>query len=119
MKWDRPSETLSTLIETNLEDVEYDKRKMFGQVAYFIKGNMFTGVFESSIFLRFSVETKTELMKEYPLTTHFEPRKGMAMKEYLVLSKDIVDSKVFPELLSKSIEYVSGLPEKKKKERKK
>ena len=115
MKWEHPSEELSEFLSESLSSIDCEKRKMFGQLAYFINGNMFTGVFQSRIFLRFALETKTELMKEHPELDHFEPREGMTMKEYVAIPPELLDTSVFPKLLSKSIEYVSNLPMKKKK----
>ena len=87
MKWSKPSEDLVTLLDMKLVDIDYEKRKMFGQWAYFFNGNMFVGVFQSDIFFRLSQERKDEIFEKYPDTKPFEPRTGYIMKEYVVFTK--------------------------------
>ena len=116
MSWEKPSEDLMAYLTTKLENVECEKRKMFGQYAFFLNGNMFTGVFQSRIFLRLSPESKIETMEKHSDITHFEPRKGQIMKEYIAIPPIIVeDEDLFSRLLDSSITYVRGLPPKKKK----
>jgi TfoX/Sxy family transcriptional regulator of competence genes len=89
---------------------------MFGQFAFFLNGNMFTGVFQSRIFLRLSQESKKETMELHPEVSHFEPRKGQIMKEYITISPEMVANDDFlTQLLDSSIDYASSLPPKKKK----
>lgn len=115
MKWKKPAENLVAFLDERLSSIECEKRKMFGQYAYFLNGNMFTGVFQSDVFLRLSPEFKRELMDQDSRIQDFEPRKGQIMKEYILIpSETLSDEKGFSELLSSSIEYVSHLPQKKK-----
>ena len=116
LKWEKPSEDLMDYLTAKLENVKYEKRKMFGQFAFFLNGNMFTGVFQSKIFLRFPRESKKELMELHPEICHFEPRKGQIMKEYVTIPPEMVANDQFlAQLLDSSVAYVSGLPPKKKK----
>ena len=115
LKWEKPSEDLINHLAAKLENVECERRKMFGQYAFFLNGNMFTGVFQSRIFLRLSPESKKESMVQHPEISHFEPRKGQIMKEYVAIPPEIVESEdIFSQLLDSSIDYVRGLAPKKK-----
>jgi TfoX/Sxy family transcriptional regulator of competence genes len=115
MSWDRPSEDLLRLLEDNLQGVECEKKKMFGQYAFFMNGNMFCGVHESNLFLRMAHKDLEEAMSRYPELRKFEPRKGMAMKEYVQANPEFVeDVERFRRLLKQSVEYASELPPKKR-----
>jgi TfoX/Sxy family transcriptional regulator of competence genes len=115
MKWEKPAEDLVTFLDKVLKEVECEKRKMFGQYAYFLNGNMFVGVFQSDVFLRLSPDYKRELMEKNPKIRDFEPRKGQVMKEYILVPPEtLLEEEVFLELLEVSIKYASSLPTKKK-----
>jgi TfoX/Sxy family transcriptional regulator of competence genes len=115
MKWKKPAEDLVVFLDERLHNVECEKRKMFGQYAYFLNGNMFTGVFQSDVFLRLSPDFKRELMEKDSTIRDFEPRRGQIMKEYILIPTEILlKEEAFSELLGSSIEYVSQLPPKKK-----
>ncbi len=115
MKWEKPVKDLVAFLDEKLIDVECEKHKMFGQYAYFLNGNMFTGVFQSDVFLRLSPDFKRELMEKDSSIRDFEPRKGQIMKEYILVPSDILsEEKTFSELIESSIRYVSQLPPKKK-----
>jgi len=115
LSWEKPSEDLMDYLAAKLENVECEKRKMFGQYAFFVNGNMFTGVFQSSIFLRLSPESKRKIMEQHSKVSHFEPRTGQIMKEYIAIPLEIVENEgLFSQLLDSSITYVRGLPPKNK-----
>ena len=89
---------------------------MFWYPAYFINGNMFTGVHGDKLFLRLSDSDVTDIVKNCIEVTSFEPMPGRAMKSYVVLPKTVYfNNKLFAEWLDKSITYVSSLPAKGKK----
>lgn len=116
MKWQKPSEEHITFLKTRLKPVKCESRKMFGCPSYFINNNMFIGVFGTSIFIRLSPEDLEKTLKKYPKVKHFEPRKGMVLKEYVSLPESIHQQKnVFTSLLEKSLKYVRSLPPKKKR----
>jgi TfoX/Sxy family transcriptional regulator of competence genes len=88
---------------------------MFGGLAFFINRNMFTGTHQSNLFLRLSSDDREEALSQKGITV-FEPRKGMVMGEYVVLTDEVLDDESkLNELLSKSITYVSSLPPKEPK----
>jgi len=110
---------LVELLKQNLMDVDYIEKKMFGKFAYFINRNMFTGVHQSYLFLRLSSQDREEALSLEDITV-FEPRAGLVMKEYVVLTNSILSNESpMKELFQKSISYVSGLPPKEPKKKKK
>ncbi|MFW9981337.1 MAG: TfoX/Sxy family protein, partial [Candidatus Thorarchaeota archaeon] len=100
------------LIKSHLKDVDYTEKKMFGGLAFFINRNMFTGTHQSKFFLRLSAEDREDALAQDNITV-FEPRKGMVMSEYIVLTESLFDEPSKLEVLfTKSVSYVSSLPPK-------
>ncbi len=115
----RPKEELHELIKKHLKDVDYSEKKMFGGLAFFINRNMFTGTHQSHFFLRLSSDDREAALSQDGIIV-FEPRKGLVMGEYIALTDSILDNNLdFIELLQKSISYVSSLPPKEPKKKKK
>ena len=110
-------EELHEKIRAHLKDVEFTEKKMFGGLAFFINRNMFTGTHQSDLFLRLSVDDREMALSQDDIKV-FEPRKGMVMSEYIVLTDSALgnDTK-FKDLLQKSVSYVSGLPPKQPKKK--
>jgi len=116
MEWKKAPTEIVAFIANKMKNINCDYKKMFGYPAYFINGNMFTGVHGDKLFLRLSDADMVALMKNCSEVTFFEPMPGRPMKGYVVLPKIIyLDNKLFAELLDKSIKYISSLPLKKKK----
>jgi TfoX/Sxy family transcriptional regulator of competence genes len=59
-------------------------RPMFGNLAAFVNGNMFLGVFGSQVFVRLNDADRAALLQEKGASI-FEPMPGRVMKEYVVL----------------------------------
>jgi TfoX/Sxy family transcriptional regulator of competence genes len=119
-KWRKPSEDLMDLLDTLLEPHNCTSRKMFGSLTYFINKNMLTGVHEDVIFLRLSKEDQKKIKKEFPSVVQFEPLEGRKMREYVVIDEEIYrDIPTLEIWLDKGINYVSSLPPKKPKQKKK
>jgi hypothetical protein len=78
---------------------------------------MFTGTHQTDLFVRLSAEDREEALSQVGITV-FEPRKGMVMSEYVVLTDSVIGTKL-KELIQKSISYVSTLPPKEPKKKKK
>ncbi len=93
-----------------------DFRKMFGYPAYFVNGNLFTGLHGDRLFLRLS---QVDLKKIFELNAGvepFEPVPGRAMKGYVVLPPSFYcDERLFSEWLNRSFNFVSWLPPKQSK----
>src|ERR1700694_4396433 len=58
-------------------------RPMFGNLAAFVNGNMFTGLFGEDLFVRVSDDDRGKLLKEGG--ADFSPMPGRAMKGYVAL----------------------------------
>jgi TfoX/Sxy family transcriptional regulator of competence genes len=116
--WEKVSTELSELLEKALISCDCQKRQMFGCPAYFVNNNMFTGVHQSSLFIRLSEVAQKELLVSNPDVTKFEPMAGRIMKEYIVLPESIYnDSKALSKWLNRSYEYVLSLPLKETKQK--
>ena len=90
-------------------------KKVFGQPAAFVNGNMFFGVFGESVFLRFSDHDRTEA-ERVPGFVPFEPMPGRAMRGYLVVPKLILGNRSQArQWVERSRSHVAGLPPKKAK----
>jgi TfoX/Sxy family transcriptional regulator of competence genes len=61
-------------------------RPMFGNLAAFVNGKMFSGLFGDDLFVRLD-EKDREVLLKISETSTFEPMKGRKMKEYVVLPK--------------------------------
>ena len=100
------------------DDPRIQVRPMFGNVAGFVNGNMFIGLFGSDLFVRLSNGDRAELLQEEGASM-FEPMKGRPMKEYVMIPKewrqrpDRVKGWV-----SRSLNWVGEMPEKKAKRKK-
>ena len=110
MKWSKPSQELLELLEQSLRGVQFERRKMFGQYALFMNGNMFAGVFEDTVFLRYAPDEQEELFSEFDEVAHFEPREGRPMKEYITLPDSIFsEPDARRRLLERAVSYASSL----------
>ena len=106
-------------LEEALRGVDCQFRKMFGYPTYFINNNMFVGAHHEGLFLRLSSEDRKSAMSEHDEIVPFEPMPGRTMKEYVVIPQHIYrDGGVFPDLLARSVDYVSCLPPKERRKRK-
>jgi TfoX/Sxy family transcriptional regulator of competence genes len=98
----------------------YDKRKMFGYDVYYVNNNMFAGVHGTNIFMRFPPDGIAGILKSEEGSAPFEPRAGLVMREYVSFNPRLLDDAPhFMQLLEQSFAYVSSLPPKIRKQRKK
>jgi hypothetical protein len=79
MNWRKPSEPFLELLEESLGDIPFEPMKLFGQFDLFLNGNMFTGVFEDSVFLRYTPDGQEAICSEFDEVSRFEPKEGRAM----------------------------------------
>ncbi len=120
MAWKKPNEELSQFLEEKISIYNVTKKKMFGFPAFFVNNNMLAGIFEDVMFIRLSVPDRDEVISEYDEVKPFEPVKGRIMKEYVVLPDSLYNNpEKFREWLGRSFQYVSSLPAKKEKRKKK
>ncbi len=83
-----PIEGLIDDAVARLEDVS--RRRMFGCAAYFAAGEMFAVVWRGSIVLKLAAPDRAEALG-LDGASPFEPRKGMRMRELVVLPGEILD----------------------------
>jgi len=114
MKWEKAPEELKATLAKAVEEIECQKKLMFGYPAYFINGNMFAGLFQSSVFLRLSGDTVENLRKRYPSLTALEPMPGRPMKDYIVLPETLYrDMDAFQKASRDAAEYTRTIAPKK------
>lgn len=119
MKWEKMSEDTAEKLEALVQPFACQKKPMFGYDVYWVNGNMFTGVFQSSIFFRLSSQDQEEFLGMYKDARQFEPMKGRSMKEYVVVPESVLEDKnTVGEWMRRSFEYTKSLPEKKAKSKK-
>jgi hypothetical protein len=115
-KFKKSPPELVALIREIMKSADCDQKIMFGYPVYFVRGNMFTGLFADSMFFRVPAAQREELMARYRGLTVFEPLKGRVMKDYLALPLALKeDRKLLEELASMAYEHACTLPQKKKK----
>ncbi len=87
-------------------------RKMFGQPAAFVRGNLFFGVYGAELFVRLSERDAARAL-EVPGARRFEPMPGRPMKSYVVLPAHVRnDRTVAREWVETSLAFGRSLPAK-------
>jgi TfoX/Sxy family transcriptional regulator of competence genes len=93
-------------------------RPMFGNLAAFVNGNMFAGVFGTGVFARLS-ETERDELLALPGAAVFAPMPDRPMREYVMLPDawrhDADEARAW---LSRSLRWAATLPPKEKAPRK-
>ena len=120
MPMPRPDEASKAFFESIVPDgPRVQVRPMFGNVAGFVNGNMFTGLHGNDLFVRLSDADRAELLKEEGASI-FDPMHGRPMKEYVVVPRDWREKReTVSDWVTRSLNWVSQMPEKKPKTRKK
>jgi TfoX/Sxy family transcriptional regulator of competence genes len=92
-------------------------RPMFGNLAGFVNGNMFAGLYGNDLFVRLPEGDQEELLKNQGASV-FEPMKGRRMKGYIVVPKAWwTEPETIHEWISLSLAYAAMLPPKTKKKK--
>jgi len=108
------------LLRSVMSSFPSNEKKMFGSSAWFVNGNMMTGVFEDYIFVRLSESDRELLLAESDEARHFDPLGDRPMREYIVLPEHYVGNETeLEKWLGLSFRFTSTLPVKKKSPRKK
>ncbi len=90
-----------------------EKRRMFGHETWFLNGYMFAGANEDGIWLHLGEASVQEALARVPDAAPFVPRRGMVMKDYLLLKPAIHSDPVrLKEWLDRSASYLQGRPPK-------
>lgn len=83
-KMPRPDEATKEFFHAVMPDAPgVSVRPMFGQLAAFVNGNMFMGIFGSDVFVRLSEADRAQIAEAGG--GPFEPMPGRPMREYAVL----------------------------------
>ncbi len=113
---DAPSKQFFTSILP--QDPRVQVRPMFGNLAGFVNGNMFAGLYGAEVFLRLPAADRAELLREKGAVP-FEPMQGHAMAEYVVPPDSWRDDPNRARgWVSRSLQWVGAMPAKKTKSRK-
>jgi TfoX/Sxy family transcriptional regulator of competence genes len=89
-------------------------RKMFGYPAGFVNGNLFTGIFESSWFVRLPDDERAQLAAAGG--SAFSPMPGRPMREYVVMPATVAaDPAAAEPWLLRALEHTGQLPPKAKR----
>lgn len=113
MKMPRASASAAKQLESLIAgDPRVQVRKMFGQPAGFVNGNMCVGTFGTDLFVRLSKDDIPVLSKVAGVRP-FEPMPGRPMKQYLVLPPALLENPTQArKWVVRSIEYALSLPPK-------
>jgi TfoX/Sxy family transcriptional regulator of competence genes len=99
-------------------DVAVAMRPMFGNLAAFVNGNMFTGLFGEDLFVRLPEDERRRLMAAGGRP--FEPMPGRAMGGYVLLDHGWRrDPGAARKEIALALEWARGLPAKAPKTKKK
>ncbi len=98
------------------DDPVVQKRKMFGYPAAFAGGNMFAGVWQTSVVLRLPSEERAEFLA-LEGATPFEPM-GRSMREYVVApERMLADPSSLRPWVEQAMSYALTLPAKEPRRR--
>jgi len=90
MHWERSSAELTATFEATTAAMPgLTRRKMFGEAAAFVNGNMVTGLHAGRWFVRLTGEAKAEALALLGAGP-FEPMPGRPMGDYVVLPPSVV-----------------------------
>lgn len=118
MPMPRPDEGTRAFFHSLLpEDPRIAVRPMFGNLAGFVNGNMFTGIFGSRVFVRLPEQERAELLA-VPGAAVFAPMEGRPMTEYVTLPDQWRDEPERARVwLLRSLTWAASLPPKEAKKR--
>ncbi len=89
-----------------------ERRKMFGYPAFFVGGNLVTGLYEASWMIRLPNDALADLLG-MPGAQPFGPMPGRPMKGYAVLPPSIVnDDAALESWVLRAVEHGATLPRK-------
>jgi len=91
MHWERSSPELTARFEAVTDSVDgIARKKMFGEIAGFVNGNLVTGLHAGRWFVRLTGDDKAEALA-LPGARPFEPMPGRPMGDYIVLPAEVVN----------------------------
>jgi len=100
------------------DDPRVERKQMFGMPAAFAGGNLFAGLFESSMMLRLPADKRAEFLA-LPGASEFSPMPGRPMKEYVAVPETMLaERENLKAWIEASFEYANGMVAKEPKPRK-
>jgi TfoX/Sxy family transcriptional regulator of competence genes len=94
------------------DDPRVKIRPMVGNLAGFINGNMFTGLYGQQVFVRLSDTEREQLLAEDGASV-FSPMKGRPMKEYVTFPEQwLAEPDKVRHWIVRSLNWVEAMPEK-------
>lgn len=110
MPWPKPSPELIAVLDGAVQPFPAERKAMFGCPCYFVNGNMFTGVFADTLFVRLPEASRAQAIAEWGEGAVFEPVAGRPMREYVVLPPAVIaDGAALGSWLAASFEYASAI----------
>jgi TfoX/Sxy family transcriptional regulator of competence genes len=111
----RPSEQAKAAFTALLpDDPALSTRPMFGNLAAFVNGNMFTGLFGEDLFVRVPESDREQLLEQGG--ADFAPMPGRGMKGYVNLPPGWAEQPdVTRTWIGRSLEFARALPAKEPK----
>jgi TfoX/Sxy family transcriptional regulator of competence genes len=92
------------------DDSRVTVKPMFGHLAGFVNGNMFTGTFGDQLFVRLDESGRGDLLG-IPGATPFEPMPGRPMGEYVVLPPEWrEDADLARHWIGRALEWTAQMP---------
>jgi TfoX/Sxy family transcriptional regulator of competence genes len=113
MHWERSSAELTARFQEITASVDgLTQRKMFGETAGFVNGNLVTGLHSGRWFVRLPEGQQAEAMA-LPGAVAFEPMAGRPMRGYTVLPAEVVgDDDTLRPWLDRAVAFGRSLPAK-------
>jgi TfoX/Sxy family transcriptional regulator of competence genes len=98
-------------------DSRFEVKKMFGQPAAFVNGNLCVGAFGDDVFVRLG-ESDLSSAEKLPGSRPFEPMPGRPMRGYRILPAAVLeDPRQAAEWVERAVRFTKGLPPKAKRAR--
>lgn len=113
MSMPRPDEEMKQFFAAVMpSDPHIHIRPMFGNLAGFMNGNMFVGLYGQQIFIRLPEDERTRLVEQEGASL-FSPMPGKPMKEYVTLPEQWRETPdTITAWIEQSLQWVAAMPEK-------
>jgi TfoX N-terminal domain len=113
MKFEKSPPWLVELFDEALAGTPGERRQMFGYPCGFLNGQLFCGLFASSMFVRLAEADRAALLAVSGARI-FDPMGGRPMREYVVVPAELLeDAGELGKWVSRGATYASSLPPKK------
>lgn len=118
MKFEKSPQWLVQLFDEALSETPAERRQMFGYPCGFSNGQLFCGLFASSMFVRLAEADRAALLAVEGARA-FDPMGGRPMREYVVLPAALLEEPArLRDWVSRAAAYAAALPPKKSAARK-